>query len=106
MTISITTKLLILCALLNNAQLFEVTLLHPVTNFLFLSEKPGGDEQKKLDTQKVPLLLNYAQCQLLLGNFYPVIEHTTEALKIAPGSLNWLKICFVMCCIISSKDFK
>ena len=36
---------------------------------------------------KIPFLLNFAQCQLLLSDFYPAIEHTTEVLKKDPGSL-------------------
>lgn len=41
----------------------------------------------KFDHMKIPFLLNFAQCQLLLGDFYPAIEHTTEVLKKDPGNL-------------------
>ncbi len=49
-------------------------------------EKPGDDEWVRLDAQKVPFLLNYAQCQLVLGNFYDVIEQCSQvgAASIAP----------------------
>jgi len=44
---------------------------------------------------KIPFLLNFAQCQLLLSDFYPAIEHTTEVLKKDPGSLFTVsQICF------------
>ena len=50
-------------------------------------EKPGDEEFVKLDEMKIPFLLNFAQCQLLLNDFYPAIEHTTEVLKKDPGNL-------------------
>lgn len=31
------------------------------------------------------MLLNYSQCKLSSGEFYPTIEHCTEALEIQPG---------------------
>ena len=49
-------------------------------------EKPGSDEQKELEVQKVPLLLNFSQCKLLSGDWYEVIEHTTAVLKMSPGN--------------------
>ena len=49
-------------------------------------EKPGDEEFVKYDQMKVPFLLNFAQCQLLLNEFYPAIEHTSEVLKRDPGS--------------------
>lgn len=48
-------------------------------------EKPGDEEYVKLDTMKIPYYLNLAQCELLLQDFYPAIEHTTEVLKRDPG---------------------
>jgi len=50
-------------------------------------EKPGDEDFVRLDRMKIPFLLNFAQCQLLLDDFYPAIEHTTEVLKKDPGSL-------------------
>jgi len=49
-------------------------------------EKPGDEDFVRLDQMKIPFLLNFAQCQLLLNDFYPAIEHTTEVLKRDPGS--------------------
>lgn len=48
-------------------------------------ERPGSEEQKELDKQKVPLLLNFSQCQLLKEEWYQVIQHTTDVLNIDPG---------------------
>ncbi|XP_067928790.1 AH receptor-interacting protein-like [Watersipora subatra] len=57
---------------------------------LNMQEKPGSEEQRLLDEQKVPLLLNYAQCQLLKGDWHQVIQHTTEVLKICPDNVKAL----------------
>lgn len=41
-------------------------------------------------------MLNYAQCKLLVNDFYPVIEHCSEVLEIDPGiifahpSVSWI----------------
>jgi len=48
---------------------------------LCLREKPGDEEWTKLDKMKIPLLLNYSQCKLLLGEYYEVITHTTAVLE-------------------------
>lgn len=48
---------------------------------LILREKPGDDEWIELDKMKIPLLCNFAQCKLIQGDFYGVIEHTSEVLK-------------------------
>lgn len=48
---------------------------------LCLREKPGDEEWTKLDKMKIPLLLNYSQCKLLLGEYYEVIKHTTTVLE-------------------------
>lgn len=48
---------------------------------LCLREKPGDEPWLKLDQMKIPFLLNYAQCKLLLGDFYEVIEHTSTVLE-------------------------
>ena len=50
-------------------------------------EKPHDDEWLELRIQKVPLLLNYSQCKLLMNEFYPVIEHCSEVLEIDPGKI-------------------
>uniref|UniRef100_T1J6F3 peptidylprolyl isomerase n=1 Tax=Strigamia maritima TaxID=126957 RepID=T1J6F3_STRMM len=48
---------------------------------LVLKEKPGDEEWNELDKMKIPLLLNYSQCQLLQNEYYSVIEHTTTVLE-------------------------
>lgn len=53
---------------------------------LLLREKPGDEEWKELDRMKVPLLLNYSQCLLKLGEYYEVIRHTSEVLNKDPGN--------------------
>lgn len=57
---------------------------------LCLREKPGDEDFVKLDQMKIPFLLNFAQCQLLLDDFYPAIEHTTEVLKRDPDNVKAL----------------
>lgn len=37
-----------------------------------------------LADRKIPFLLNYAQCQLLLGNFYDAIEQCSQVLLRDP----------------------
>ena len=48
-------------------------------------EKPQDDEWLELRAQKVPLLLNFSQCKLIMNEYYPVIEHCSEVLEIDPG---------------------
>merc|ERR1711981_632183 len=57
---------------------------------LILREKPHDDEWVELRKQKVPLLLNYSQCKLSLNDYYPVIEHCSEALEIEPNNVKAL----------------
>jgi len=57
---------------------------------LILREKPGETEHTELVDLKMPLLLNYAQCKLSLGDFYPVIEHCTEVLTQNPNNVKAL----------------
>ncbi|XP_064015140.1 aryl-hydrocarbon-interacting protein-like 1 isoform X2 [Pogoniulus pusillus] len=44
-------------------------------------EKPWEDGWLKLERLVTPLVLNYCQCQLELGEYYEVLEHTTELLQ-------------------------
>nr|XP_041572223.1 aryl-hydrocarbon-interacting protein-like 1 [Taeniopygia guttata] len=44
-------------------------------------EKPWEDDWLKLESLVTPLVLNYCQCQLELGEYYEVLEHTTELLQ-------------------------
>ena len=54
--------------------------------FVCCREKPGDEEWIEVDKKKIPLLLNYAQCKLLEGDYYTVITHTTDVLKKDYGS--------------------
>lgn len=59
----------------------------------FHREKPHEPEWNDLEKMKVPLLLNFCQCKLIEGDFYPVIEHCTTVLKTEPGwNLKILKL--------------
>lgn len=53
-------------------------------------ERPNDDEWLVLNRIKMPILLNYAQCKLLAGDFYAVIEHCTEVLKHDPDNVKAL----------------
>uniref|UniRef100_A0A8D2L6G9 AIP/AIPL N-terminal FKBP-type PPIase domain-containing protein n=1 Tax=Varanus komodoensis TaxID=61221 RepID=A0A8D2L6G9_VARKO len=44
-------------------------------------EKPQEEEWVKLENLITPLVLNYCQCQLELGEYYEVLEHTTDLLQ-------------------------
>merc|ERR1712141_573918 len=57
---------------------------------LLLREKPQDEEWLELRKQKVPLLLNYSQCKLLMNEYYPVIEHCSEVLEIDPDNVKAL----------------
>ncbi|XP_021361428.1 AH receptor-interacting protein-like isoform X2 [Mizuhopecten yessoensis] len=57
---------------------------------LVLKEKPGEKEWDELEDKKTPFLLNFAQCKLLLNEFYPVIEHTTTVLARDPDNVKAL----------------
>jgi AH receptor-interacting protein len=48
--------------------------------FIFYREKPNDVEWRELDIQRRPLLLNFVQCKLKLGDFYSAIEHATTIL--------------------------
>lgn len=47
---------------------------------LCLREKPKDDAWNELNAKKLPFLLNYAQCKLVLKDYYDVIRHTTTVL--------------------------
>lgn len=57
---------------------------------LMLREKPGEPEWEQLLQMKIPLLLNFAQCKLSLGEYYAVIEHCTEVLEHRPDTVKAL----------------
>uniref|UniRef100_A0A0P5NMD3 Aryl hydrocarbon receptor-interacting protein AIP722 n=1 Tax=Daphnia magna TaxID=35525 RepID=A0A0P5NMD3_9CRUS len=57
---------------------------------LQLKEKPGEEEWVTLADMKIPFLLNYSQCQLLLGNYYEVIEQCSHVLNHQPDNVKAL----------------
>ncbi|XP_054258764.1 AH receptor-interacting protein-like [Macrosteles quadrilineatus] len=57
---------------------------------LLLKEKPRDVEWNDLNAKKLPLLLNYAQCKLLLKDYYPVIEHCSTVLEFEPENVKAL----------------
>ncbi|KAK7077406.1 Aryl-hydrocarbon-interacting protein-like 1, partial [Halocaridina rubra] len=57
---------------------------------LMLREKPNDEDWLKLNEMKMPLLLNYSQCQLLQGEYYSVIEHCTTVLSSDPDNVKAL----------------
>ncbi|XP_025034437.2 aryl-hydrocarbon-interacting protein-like 1 [Pelodiscus sinensis] len=44
-------------------------------------EKPWAEDWLSLEHLITPLVLNYCQCQLELGEYYEVLEHTTDLLQ-------------------------
>nr|CAG4638588.1 EOG090X09NR [Cyclestheria hislopi] len=57
---------------------------------LQLKEKPGDEEWLQLEDMKLPFLLNYSQCQLLLGNYYEVIEQCSQVIDKNPDNIKAL----------------
>jgi len=57
---------------------------------LQLKEKPGDEEWLDLADKKTPFLLNYSQCQLLLGNYYDAIEQCSQVLLRDPNNVKAL----------------
>ncbi|XP_055939692.1 AH receptor-interacting protein-like [Argiope bruennichi] len=57
---------------------------------LILREKPGDKEWVELENLKIPILCNYAQCKLLLKDYYPVIDATTTILEKDPKNVKAL----------------
>lgn len=58
---------------------------------LCLREKPKDKAWNELNQKKLPFLLNYAQCKLLLEEYYEVIRHTTTVLdSIDPNNVKAL----------------
>ncbi|CAG2107339.1 unnamed protein product [Medioppia subpectinata] len=53
---------------------------------LLLREKPGDEDWARLDAMKVPFLSNLSQCRLIAGDYYQVIEFTTECLQRDPNN--------------------
>ena len=57
---------------------------------LLIREKPESDAWNGIASQKIPLLLNYAQCQLLLEDYAEVIRHTTSVLELEKDNVKAL----------------
>lgn len=57
---------------------------------LMLREKPGDEEWVKLNDMKMPLLLNFSQCQILQGEYYTAIEHCSTVLEKQPDNVKAL----------------
>lgn len=52
-----------------------------------IREKPNDVDWRELDVQRRPLLLNFVQCKLKLGDFYGAIEHASTILESDPGNV-------------------
>ncbi|KAF2360892.1 Tetratricopeptide-like helical domain [Trinorchestia longiramus] len=57
---------------------------------LMLREKPGDEDWQQLNAMKLPLLLNYSQCELLNKEYYSVVEHCTTVLQYQPDNVKAL----------------
>ena len=57
---------------------------------LMLREKPQDEEWNKLNELKLPLLLNFAQCKLLVDDYYAAIEHCSTVLETRPQDVKAL----------------
>ena len=49
---------------------------------LSIKEQPQSEAWHKIENDKLPLLLNYAQCKMALRDYREVIKHTSSALEI------------------------
>ncbi|XP_052238554.1 AH receptor-interacting protein-like isoform X2 [Dreissena polymorpha] len=57
---------------------------------LEMKEKPGDPEWHELEDRKIVFLSNFSECKLQIGDFYPVIEHTSTVLKRQPDNVKAL----------------
>ena len=57
---------------------------------LLSREHPKSDVASALETQKIPLLLNYCQCQLNLEEYADAIRHATSVLEKEPDNVKAL----------------
>lgn len=57
---------------------------------LMVKEKPHDEDWNKLNEQKIPLLLNYSQCLLNIGDYYGTIEHCTTVLTFKKDNVKAL----------------
>lgn len=54
---------------------------------LSIKEKPQSEGWNKIEQEKLPLLLNYAQCKMASHDYWDVIRHTSSALEIDGNSV-------------------
>lgn len=57
---------------------------------MIIKEKPKSETWHGIAQQKIPFLLNYAQCKLLMEEYVEVIRHTTSVLEIEPENVKAL----------------
>ena len=57
---------------------------------LSIKEKPDSESWNSVEEKKVPLLLNYAQCKLLMEDYAEVIRHTTTVLEFDSNNVKAL----------------
>ena len=57
---------------------------------LSIKEKAHSDDWNKIEEKKVPLLLNYAQCKLIMKEYAEVIRHTTTVLEFDANNVKAL----------------
>lgn len=57
---------------------------------LMLREKPNDTEWLAFNAQKMPLLLNFTQCQLIEGEYYGAVEHCSTVLEHQPDNVKAL----------------
>ena len=57
---------------------------------LSVKEKPQCDVWNEIEKKKVPLLLNYCQCKLLMKEYPVVIRHTSQVLDFEPDNVKAL----------------
>lgn len=53
---------------------------------LIIKEKPNDEDWIELQKIKMPILLNFAQCRLVDGDYYAVIEHCNTVLQFQPDN--------------------
>lgn len=59
---------------------------------LQLKEKAGDEEWNELESQRIPLLSNFAQCRLSLKDYYPVINYTSQIIDKDPKNIKaWFR---------------
>lgn len=66
-----------------------------LSHFDFFSEKPHDVEWNELEKQKIPILLNFAQCKLLEGDYYAVIEHCNSVITSDKGKFYLVLIIWI-----------